>query len=123
VAASICSVLSSFGRQPSPDTEPLLNPPSISIAIINGLLLALLIFAFAPGSGGHLNPMITFATMLTGHTQIYRGIVYIAAQVGGACIGSQLVEWAVPDATAQWSTNTYGQVLRLLLLPADMLLC
>jgi glycerol uptake facilitator-like aquaporin len=43
------------------------------VGISNVFLLALFIFAASPASGGHLNPLITFATMLVGLTQVSRG--------------------------------------------------
>lgn len=43
------------------------------IGISNVFLLTLFIMAAGPGSGGHVNPTITFATMVTGLTSFPRG--------------------------------------------------
>lgn len=43
------------------------------VGISNVFLLTLFIMAAGPGSGGHVNPTITFATMVTGHTGFSRG--------------------------------------------------
>ena len=43
------------------------------IGISNVFLLTLFIMAAGPGSGGHVNPTITFATMITGLTSFPRG--------------------------------------------------
>jgi len=43
------------------------------IGISNTFLLATFIYAAAPASGGHMNPMITFSTMLTGLCPVPRG--------------------------------------------------
>lgn len=44
------------------------------VGLSNVFLLTLLIMAAGPGSGGHVNPTITFATMVTGLTGFARGI-------------------------------------------------
>ncbi|KAK3366087.1 hypothetical protein B0T24DRAFT_683137 [Lasiosphaeria ovina] len=49
------------------------------VGIFNTLLLATFIYAVAPATGGHLNPMITFTTILCGLTPLSRGIRYDAA--------------------------------------------
>ena len=45
------------------------------VGVINVFLLTLFIMASGPGSGGHINPMITLATMTTGLTGFSRGMV------------------------------------------------
>ena len=62
---------------------------SAVIAIGNGLLLTLLIFTCGPPSGGHLNPTITMATVMTGHTSVYRGVLYLIAQILGGIGGAK----------------------------------
>ena len=49
------------------------NQIGIYIIIINTLLLAVFIYATAPASGGHVNTMITFSTLLTGLCPLPRG--------------------------------------------------
>ena len=39
-------------------------------------------------SGGHLNPAVTFATCLTGHTSWGKGLLYAIAQVLGGVFGA-----------------------------------
>lgn len=53
------------------------------VGLSNVFLLTLLIMAAGPGSGGHLNPTITFATMITGLTGLARGITAPCAQWQG----------------------------------------
>ncbi|KAK3353953.1 aquaporin-like protein [Lasiosphaeria hispida] len=57
------------------------------IAISNIFLLSIFIYATAPASGGHLNPMITFSTMLTGLCPWPRGFLYMCAQTAGGAVG------------------------------------
>ncbi|KAL7922905.1 aquaporin-like protein [Trichoderma austrokoningii] len=62
------------------------------IGISNLVLLATFIYAVAPASGGHMNPLITFAAMLTGLCSVPRGILYIVGQTaGGALAGGILL--------------------------------
>ena len=65
--------------------------PIVAIAIGNGLLLCLLIFATAAPSGGHLNPLITVATTLCGMCEIRRCVAYIIAQCLGYIFGALLL--------------------------------
>lgn len=65
-------------------------------ALANGLLLAVLIFSTANVSGGHLNPAVTFASAVTGHTSLSRCFAYIGAQVGGAAVGALLLRVMLP---------------------------
>ncbi len=43
------------------------------VGIFNSVFLALFIYATATATGGHLNPMITFTTVLCGLTPVPRG--------------------------------------------------
>ena len=42
-------------------------------------------------SGGHLNPAVTLATMITGHIPFFKGLAYIFVQICGSCFGSLMV--------------------------------
>ena len=48
------------------------------------------VYITANVSGGHLNPAVTFATCLTGHTSWAKGGLYVIAQVLGGVFGSLL---------------------------------
>ncbi|KAK0511632.1 hypothetical protein JMJ35_006205 [Cladonia borealis] len=76
-------------------------------AVSSIFLLTLFILAIAPGSGGHVNPLITFSTMNTGLTGFSRGILYMLAQtIGAALAGATLrgseraIQWQVAGAFA-----------------------
>lgn len=47
------------------------------IGISNLVMLATFIYAVAPASGGHMNPTITFAAVLTGLCSVPRGVFFI----------------------------------------------
>jgi glycerol uptake facilitator-like aquaporin len=67
------------------------NQLAAYIGIYTSLLLATSIYATAPASGGHLNPMITFASMICGLCPAPRAVLYMIAQLtGGALAGGTL---------------------------------
>eukprot|EP00891_Asterochloris_glomerata_P004183 jgi/Astpho2/4183/e_gw1.00064.59.1_t len=64
------------------------NAPDSVAAYGNGITLAILVYCTANVSGGHLNPAVTFATCLTGHTSWGKGLLYAIAQVLGGVFGA-----------------------------------
>jgi glycerol uptake facilitator-like aquaporin len=44
------------------------------------------VYVTANISGGHLNPAVTLATLITGHTSIQKGLMYMAAQIAAAVL-------------------------------------
>lgn len=50
------------------------TPIAAYVGVFNAVLLALLIYATATATGGHLNPSITFTTVLCGITPVPRGM-------------------------------------------------
>jgi glycerol uptake facilitator-like aquaporin len=81
VAAMIAGTIKSF------------NTPQAAayVAVSNIFLLTLFIYALAPASGGHVNPIITFSTMVTGLTGFSRGILYMLGQTIGAAVAGGLI--------------------------------
>lgn len=61
------------------------------VGISNVVLISLFIYALAPSSGGHVNPFITFATVLCGLTEFSRGTLYIIGQTAGAALAGGLL--------------------------------
>lgn len=76
--------------------------------IVSSIMISLFIYGTAPASGkhfrvsgnlieannrkgGHLNPMITFTTLLTGLIEFPRAVLYIVAQAAGACLSGLLI--------------------------------
>ena len=60
-------------------TAGLVNVVQISLAF--GLSVATMVWTFAHISGGHFNPALTAATLVTRRVSIVRGLLYIVAQV------------------------------------------
>ena len=56
-------------------------------ALATGAALVALILAFGSVSGAHFNPVVTLADRVLGGTTNRDGVVYVLAQVVGACVG------------------------------------
>ncbi|KAK9804201.1 hypothetical protein WJX72_001022 [[Myrmecia] bisecta] len=74
----------------------------------NGLTLAALVYITANVSGGHLNPAVTLATMVTGHISVKKGCVYILAQLVGSIFGALLTAGLVPGAEVGQGIGAVG---------------
>ncbi len=73
-------------------------PRLLTIAFAHGLAIAFLAFATANVSGGHMNPAVTFAAVVTKKISGARGLMFVAAQLAGAVIGALLLLATIPDA-------------------------
>jgi MIP family channel proteins len=67
------------------------------LAFGDGLAFTCFVFAFMRLSGGHLNPTITWAAIITRRIGFMKGIAYILAQVGGGLLGALMISAATPD--------------------------
>ena len=70
----------------------------IVIALAHGLAIAFLAYAMANISGGHINPAVSFAAVLTKKMRAARGLMFISAQLAGAVAGAALLLAAIPYA-------------------------
>lgn len=70
----------------------------VGIALAHGLAIALLVAGTAKISGGHINPAVTFAAVITGRMKLSIGLLYVAAQLIGAVIGALLLDAALQEA-------------------------
>ncbi|KEY74839.1 hypothetical protein S7711_11047 [Stachybotrys chartarum IBT 7711] len=61
------------------------------IAISTIVLLSVFIYATAAGTGGHMNPMITFSAVLSGFCPLPRGVLYLGGQVAGSAVAGGLL--------------------------------
>jgi len=68
----------------------------VAIALAHGLAIMLLVSATAPISGGHINPAITFAAMVTRKISAIKGSIYIVAQLAGGILGALLIAVIFP---------------------------
>lgn len=74
--------------------EAMLKQPGVGLlglALVHGSVVALLIAAIGPMSGGHFNPAVTLAMLLLRRVDIARGIGYICMQCAGAILAAELL--------------------------------
>ena len=71
------------------------------VGITNTFLLSLFILAMAPATGGHINPVITFSTMVTGLTGFSRGILYMIGQTAGGALAGGLIRGSFGQTLTQ----------------------
>ena len=62
----------------------------------NGFGIAVFVYITANISGGHLNPAVTLATLITGHITIAKAIAYVVAQTVGGILGVLLQVLSFP---------------------------
>ncbi len=81
-------------------------------AIATGAGLIALILALGPVSGGHFNPVVTLADRILGGISTRDGIVYVAAQIAGACAGVMVANlmFNLPAITLSTHTRSSGGV-------------
>jgi len=81
------------------EASPASDPAALTaIAVAHGLAIAIMVAAAANISGGHINPAVTCAAVLTGKLKLGPGIVYVAAQLAGAVIGALLLKLIFIDS-------------------------
>ena len=65
----------------------------------NGIVLMVLVYYTAKISGAHLNPAVSLAFCLLGHTEPLETLAYIAAQITGCATGALIIAGIVPGLT------------------------
>ncbi|MPZ48756.1 MAG: aquaporin [Dehalococcoidia bacterium] len=78
-------------------TAPDLGGGIVIIALGFGISIAVLVAAIGPISGGHINPAVTFALVITGQVSVGRGVLFIAAQLLGAVLGVLILRAVLVD--------------------------
>ena len=80
-------------------SSPANDPAALAaIALAHGLAIATLVAATAKISGGHINPAVTFAAVITGRMKASVGVFYVVGQLLGAAIGAWLLKLAIEEA-------------------------
>jgi len=72
-----------------------------TIALAHGFAFGLLAAGAAGISGGHLNPAVTFAMVITGQISVVRGAMYVVAQLAGACLAALALRAFVEDVVLE----------------------
>ncbi|KAK8024901.1 hypothetical protein PG990_002724 [Apiospora arundinis] len=89
-----------FGRTLASDSSsPSLGAGAI-VGVWTAVMLSTLILATAPATGGHINPLITWTTMLCGLCPVPRAVLYMVAQTAGAALagGCLVGSWGFEKA-------------------------
>jgi aquaporin TIP len=69
----------------------------IDLAFANGLVIAVMVSAAGPISGGHINPAVTLGFLVTRRIAPLLAVVYWIAQFGGAILAALLLKWVLPS--------------------------
>ena len=69
----------------------------VGVALAHGLAIAVMVSAVGHISGGHFNPAITFAFVLTRRMALPLAGVYVAAQLAGALVAALALRAVFPD--------------------------
>jgi MIP family channel proteins len=80
----------------------------VAIALGHGIGILTAVAWTANISGGHINPVVTLAMLVTKHIGVAKGIAYIVAQFAGAAAGAVLLKLCVPDALEGANTPMLG---------------
>lgn len=62
--------------------------PNLVLSILAAIIIAILLLAVHPVSGGHINPVISFSAALVGLISMSKAFIYIVAQCLGAVLGA-----------------------------------
>lgn len=65
----------------------------ISAAIAHAFALFVAVSVGANISGGHVNPAVTFGAFIGGNITLFRGVLYIIAQLLGSIVASALLKF------------------------------
>lgn len=72
------------------------EPTVVQIALCFGLIVATMVWCIGHVSGGHINPAVTVAMLITRKISVARGCLFILAQVIGALIGGGFLKGVTP---------------------------
>jgi len=72
--------------------------PSLTlIALAHGFAIMIMVYSIGEVSGGHINPAVTWALLLTNKQSFLRAFCYWTAQIFGGIIGSAILRSLTPE--------------------------
>ncbi|XP_074646932.1 aquaporin-4-like isoform X2 [Tubulanus polymorphus] len=92
------------------------NSSPVQIGLAFGLAVGTLIWCLGNASGGHINPAVSVAMVVTGKISIARTMLYMFAQCGGAIVGAGILRGVTPY---QVSEKIGATVLATFMTPAQ----
>jgi MIP family channel proteins len=78
------------------------------ISMAFGFGLTVVIYSIGEISGGHVNPAVTWATLMTGRLSIVRAAIYWVCQMVGAICGSAVLAAIIPDGNGPLAVQSYA---------------
>ncbi|CAA0815626.1 Unknown protein [Striga hermonthica] len=75
--------------------------PNLILSALAAIIIAILLLAVHPISGGHINPIISFSAGLVGIISMSRAFVYILAQCLGGVLGALALKAVVSSSIEQ----------------------
>ena len=69
----------------------------LTIAVGHGIGIVVAVAWTAKISGGHINPVVSLAMIITRNIKPVLGIAYMIGQAAGAVVGALLLKWSVGD--------------------------
>jgi MIP family channel proteins len=69
----------------------------IDLALAYGLVIAVMVSAFAFVSGGHFNPAVTLGFLVTRRIAPLLAVVYWVVQLGASVLAALLLKWILPS--------------------------
>jgi aquaporin TIP len=70
---------------------------TLEVALAHGLVIGVMVSALAHISGGHFNPAVTLAFLITRRLSVVLGAAYFVVQLAGAALAALLLRWIFPD--------------------------
>ncbi|XP_054721442.1 aquaporin AQPAe.a-like [Uloborus diversus] len=74
------------------------SPTIVQISLAFGVTVATVAQCIGGVSGGHINPAVTCAMMVTGRCTVLRSVLYIVGQCTGAVAGAAVLKGLTPEA-------------------------
>ena len=73
------------------------SPSMVQIALAFGLIVATMVWCIGHVSGGHINPAVTMAMLITRKLSVARGCLFVVGQCLGAVIGAGILKGCTPS--------------------------
>lgn len=77
----------------------------VAVALAHGIALTIIVYAWGPISGAHVNPAVTFGLLLGGKISPAKAIVYWISQFAGAIGAAFLLLWLIGYDTGLGATT------------------
>lgn len=79
----------------------------VQISLCFGLVVASMVWCISHISGGHLNPAVTIAFMITRRISIFKAVCYVVAQSGGAALGAYVLSLVAIETSSLGLTQPH----------------